>query len=75
MVYVIVFMSNQNFAVPQLLLTLVVNPSNIFIAKNLVPLPKIGFLNLTIIAKISDFLAIIIIYNQLMMSDIGNPTP
>jgi hypothetical protein len=78
MVYIIVFMSNSNFAVPQLMLALIINPSNLFIAWKLVPLPKVRICNvildLTLIAKIADVSAILIIYHQLMMSDV-NPPP
>lgn len=63
LVYVIVFLSNPNFAVPQLMFALIVNPSNMFLAWNLVPLPKVGFLNLTLVAKIVDVFAILIIYH------------
>jgi hypothetical protein len=47
MVYVIIFMSTANFSVPQLMLTLIVNPLNLFIAWDLKPLPRVGVLNLT----------------------------
>lgn len=76
--YIIVFMSNPNFSVPQLMLALIVNPSNLFIAWNLVPLPVVDLfgirLNLTKIAKVTDVFTIMIIYSQLMSSDV-NPPP
>ena len=73
-VYLIFFVTMPTFAVPQLLLTIVVNPSNLLIGLNLKPLPKLGPINLTILAKTTDTLAILILYHQLMQTEV-NPPP
>ena len=66
MVYIICFVTMPTFAVPQLLITIFFNPANLMLAWNLKPAPMFYRINLTVVAKIIDVCAIIILYSQLM---------
>lgn len=60
---------------PQILISIFFNPTNLLFAWNLKPLPKVLFLDLNIVAKIADVAAILVMYHQLMITDITSPKP
>lgn len=74
-IYIIVFYATANFTVPQLLMTLIINPANLLIAWKLKPLPKFYCIDLTDLAKAIDVLAMFTCYMQLSMTDLNrDPT-
>ena len=46
-IYIIIFLATPNFSVPQLLLSVILNPANLLIAWRLKPLPMAGYINLS----------------------------
>ena len=73
MVYIICYLTIPTFAVPQLLLTIVVNPSNLLWAWRLTTLPRFFCIEITTVAKITDGLAMGILYAQLAQTEINPP--
>ena len=72
-VYIIIYYTIPTFAVPQLLLTIILNPSNILWAWRLKPLPMLWCINLTTLAKVTDGIAMAIMYAQLAQTEINPP--
>jgi hypothetical protein len=69
--FIIYFLFDPVFSVPQLYIGLIFNPANLLLAFRLRPMPVVfGWLNLTTLVMSVELCAFIILYYQIAMTDI-----
>jgi hypothetical protein len=74
-VYMIFFITHPTFAVPQIIISIMISPGNILFAFRLKPLPKVGYLNLTKVQMGIEIATLMKLYHMLALADINPPSP
>lgn len=70
-VYIIIFLVDDNFAVPQMFLAIIINPWNLHVMWKLKPLPKAHWIDLNLVELGIGLAATLIIYFKLGTTNVN----